>query len=47
MDILSTINTMGNQVAPANPLTSNIFSALIDSQLLNPDSPGGLVRRRH
>ncbi len=40
VDILSTINTMGNQVAPANPLTSNIFSALIDSQLLNPDSPG-------
>ena len=25
VDILSTINTMGNQVAPANPLTSNIF----------------------
>ena len=40
VDVLSTINTMGNQVAPANPLTSNIFSALIDSQLLNPDSPG-------
>lgn len=40
VDILSTINTMGNQVAPANPLTSNIFSALIDSQLINPDSPG-------
>lgn len=40
VDILSTINTMGNQVAPANPLTSNIFSALIDSQLLNQDSPG-------
>lgn len=40
VDILSTINTMGNQVAPANPLTSNIFSALMDSQLLNPDSPG-------
>lgn len=40
VDILSTINTMGNQVAPANPLTNNIFSALIDSQLLNPDSPG-------
>lgn len=40
VDILSTINTMGNQVAPANPLTSNIFSALIDSQLLDPDRPG-------
>lgn len=40
VDILSTINTMGNQIAPANPLTSNIFSALIDSQLLDPDSPG-------
>lgn len=40
VDILATLNTMGNQVAPANPLTSNIASALVDSQLLNPDSPG-------
>lgn len=40
VDALSTVNTVGSQVAPANPLTSNIFSALVDSQLLNPDSPG-------
>ena len=40
VDILATLNTMGNQVAPANPLTSNIFSALVSSQLLNPKSPG-------
>lgn len=40
VDILATLNTMGNQVAPANPLTSNIASALVDSQLLNPKSPG-------
>lgn len=40
VDILATLNTMGNQVAPANPLTSNIASALVNSQLLNPESPG-------
>lgn len=40
VDILSTLNTIGNQVAPANPLKNNIASALIDSQLLNSDSPG-------
>ena len=40
VDILATLSTMGNQAAPANPLTSNIASALVDSQLLNPDSPG-------
>nr|DAJ51083.1 MAG TPA: Type I restriction enzyme Methylase [Caudoviricetes sp.] len=40
IDILATLNTMGNQMAPANPLTSNIASALVDSQLLNPESPG-------
>lgn len=40
VDVLSTVNTVGSQVAPANPLTSNIFSALVDSQLLDPDSPG-------
>ena len=40
VDILSTLNTIGNQVAPANPLKNNIASALIDSQLLNTDSPG-------
>ena len=40
VDVLSTLNTIGNQVAPANPLKNNIASALIDSQLLNSDSPG-------
>ena len=40
VDLIATLNTMGNQVAPANPLTSNIASALVDSQLLNPESPG-------
>ena len=40
VDVLSTVNTVGSQVAPANPLTSNIFSALVDSQLLDPNSPG-------
>lgn len=40
VDLIATLNTMGNQVAPANPLTSNIASALVDSQLLNPESLG-------
>ena len=40
IDLIATLNTMGNQVAPANPLTSNIASALVDSALLDPDSPG-------
>ena len=40
VDIIATLNTMGNQVAPANPLTTNIASALVDSALLDPDSPG-------
>lgn len=40
VDLIATLNTMGNQVAPANPLTSNIASALVDSQLLDADSPG-------
>lgn len=40
VDLITTLNTMGNQVAPANPLTSNIASALVDSALLDPDSPG-------
>lgn len=40
VDLIATLNTMGNQVAPANPLTSNIASALVDSALLDPDSPG-------
>lgn len=40
VDILATLNTMGNQVAPANPLTSNIASALFEAQLLDPSNPG-------
>ena len=32
VDLIATINTMGNQVAPANPLTSNIASALFEAQ---------------
>ena len=40
VDLIATLNTMGNQVAPANPLTTNIASALVDSALLDPDSPG-------
>ena len=40
VDLIATLNTMGNQVAPANPLTSNIASALVDSALLDQDSPG-------
>ena len=38
--LIATINTMGNQVAPANPLTSNIASALFEAQLFDPSSPG-------
>lgn len=40
VDILATLNTMGNQVAPANPLTSNIASALFEAQLFDPSDPG-------
>ena len=40
VDLIATLNTMGNQVAPANPLTTNIASALVDSALLDPNSPG-------
>mgnify|MGYP002765253568 CR=1 FL=1 len=40
VDLIATINTMGNQVAPANPLTSNIASALFEAQLFDPSSPG-------
>lgn len=34
------ITTAGNQVAPANPLKSNIFSAYADADLFDPSSPG-------
>lgn len=48
VDLIATINTMGNQVAPANPLTSNIASALFEAQLFDPSSPGPhVVRRRY
>lgn len=40
VDILATMQTMENQVAPANPLTSNIAMTLFNSALLDPDSPG-------
>ena len=40
VDLIATLNTMGNQVAPANPLTSNIASALFEAQLFDPSSPG-------
>lgn len=40
VDLIATINTMGSQVAPANPLTSNIASALFESDLFDPSSPG-------
>ena len=34
------ITTASNQVAPANPLKSNIFSAYADADLFDPSSPG-------
>lgn len=34
------ISTVGNQVAPANPLKTNIFSAFGDSSLLDASNPG-------
>ena len=34
------ITTAGNQVAPANPLKSNIFSAYADADLFDASSPG-------
>lgn len=40
IDWADTINTIGNQVAPANPLKTNIYSAINDTELFNPDSPG-------
>ena len=40
VDIRATLNTIANQVAPANPLKTNIFSALIDTRLFDPSSPG-------
>ena len=40
VDIRATLNTMANQVAPANPLKTNILSALIDTRLFDPSDPG-------
>ena len=40
VDLIATLQTMENQVAPANPLTSNIAMTLFNSALLNPKSPG-------
>ena len=34
------ITTVGNQVAPANPLKTNIVSAFVDTDLFDPSSPG-------
>ena len=40
VNIRATLNTIANHVAPANPLKTNIFSALIDTRLFDPSSPG-------
>ena len=40
VDIRDTLNTMANQVAPANPLNQNILKAAYDTQLFDPSSPG-------
>lgn len=40
VNIRATLNTMANQVAPANPLKTNILSALIDTRLFDPSDPG-------
>ena len=40
VDIRAMLNTMANQVAPANPLKTNILSALIDTRLFDPSDPG-------
>ena len=40
VDIRATLNTMANQVAPANPLNQNILKAAYDTQLFDPSSPG-------
>lgn len=40
VDIRAMLNTMANQVAPANPLNQNILKAAYDTQLFDPSSPG-------
>lgn len=40
VDVRGAINTMANQVAPANPLNQNILKAAYDTQLFDPSSPG-------
>lgn len=40
VNIRATLNTIGTQVAPANPLNENIAKAWLDADLFNPSSPG-------
>lgn len=40
VDIRATLNTIGTQVAPANPLNENIARAWMDADLFDPSSPG-------
>ncbi|MBP3699090.1 MAG: hypothetical protein J6J01_06405 [Oscillospiraceae bacterium] len=40
VNIKAMLNTMANQVAPANPLNQNILKAAYDTQLFDPSSPG-------
>lgn len=40
VDVRAMLNTMANQVAPANPLNQNILKAAYDTQLFDPSSPG-------
>lgn len=40
VNIRAMLNTMANQVAPANPLNQNILKAAYDTQLFDPSSPG-------
>lgn len=40
VDLRGALNTMANQVAPANPLNQNILKAAYDTQLFDPSSPG-------
>lgn len=40
VNIRAMLNTMANQVAPANPLNQNILKDAYDTQLFDPSSPG-------
>ena len=40
VNIRATLNAIGTQVAPANPLNENIAKAWLDADLFNPSSPG-------